>query len=77
MGLLSTLRKTKQWDDQRPGIPGEHWLALGAGLFALARARRSRSPVVRLAGQALGGALMARAASGRDGIAGKLARARR
>lgn len=77
MGLLSTLRDAKQWDDQRPSIPGEHWFALGVGLFALSRARRSRSLVGRMAGQAIGGAFLARAASGRDGIIGKLARTRR
>ena len=77
MGLLSTLRDVKQWDHQRPSLPGEHWLVLGAGLLVLSRAGRSRSLLGRLAGQAIGGAFLARAATGRDGIVGKMARTRR
>ncbi len=68
MGLLSTFRDVKQWDEQRASIPGEHWLALGLGLLVLSRSGRSRSLLGRMAGKAIGGAFLARSASGRDGI---------
>lgn len=77
MGLFSKLQSAKRWDDKRPGVPGEHWLTLGLGLLALSRGRRSRSMLGRMAAQAIGGALMARAASGRGGILGTLAKSRR
>lgn len=70
--ISDKLQDLKQWDKQRPGFPGEHWLALGAGLLVMRRAGRSRSFLGRMAGRALGAALMARAASGRDGPLGKL-----
>ncbi len=73
--LSDKLQNLKQWDKKRPGFPGEHWLALGAGLLMMRRAGRSRSFLGRMAGRALGAALMARAASGRDGPLGKLAAA--
>jgi hypothetical protein len=75
MNLLQKLRGVRQWDAERAGFPGEHWLVLGAGLLVLRGASRSRGLVRRAAGRALGSALIARAASGHDGVAGKLARA--
>jgi hypothetical protein len=57
------------WDDSRDSFPGEHWLALAAGLALLRSASRGSSPVKRMAQAALGGALLYRAASGRDGVA--------
>ena len=63
------LKKLKAYDERRPSFPGEHWLALGAGLTVLMASRRSRSWVKRTAGSALGSALLYRAASGRDGLA--------
>lgn len=74
MNLRQTLRNAQQWDAARPGFRGEHWLVLGAGLLALRSARRSRSWVGRALARTVGGALVARAASGRDGVVGKLAR---
>lgn len=75
MNLLRKLRDVQQRDAARPGFPGEHWLVLGAGLLALRGAGRSRGLVGRLMGRAVGSALIARAASGRDGAATQLARA--
>lgn len=73
MKISEKLHQLQQWDQRRPGFPGEHWLALGAGLLAMRRAGRSRSLIGRLLGRTLGTALVARAASGRDGPLAKLA----
>ena len=75
MTLPKKLQDIQQWDAARPGFKGEHWLVLGAGLLALRSAGRSRGIVGRTLGGAVGSALIARAASGRDGVLGKLARA--
>ncbi|MDB5875189.1 MAG: hypothetical protein JWQ07_4631 [Ramlibacter sp.] len=64
----SMLQTVKDYDDARPGIPGEHWLVLGAGLAAWLVTRRHRSMMVRTLGLMAGTALVGRAASGRDGI---------
>jgi hypothetical protein len=66
----SVLTRLQRFDEQRPGIPGEHWLALAAGIWLLTR--RSRSGLGRLASVAGGVALLVRAASGRDGLLGTL-----
>ena len=63
--LTVQLQRLRKWDDSRPGLPGEHWLSFGLGLFLI-----SRRPVHLLAraGSVLAGtALLARALSGRDG----------
>ena len=67
--LPRPLQQLKNWDDRRPSFPGEHWLVLAAGVAVLLAARRSPSPLVRALGSVAGGALLARAASGRDGLA--------
>ena len=64
----SLLDRLKRFDDERPGFPGEHWLALSAALWLLARP--SASPLARALSIAAGLALVYRAASGRDGLAG-------
>jgi uncharacterized membrane protein len=74
MSLRQKLNNARQWDATRPGFPGEHWLVLGAGLLVLRTAGRSRGIVGRMLGRAVGGALIARAASGRDGVASTVAR---
>lgn len=74
MTIQQKIDALREWDKSRPGIAGEHWLVLGAGLLAMRRAARSRSMVGRLVGHAVGTALVARAASGRDGVAGWLGR---
>ena len=65
---LETIRDIKRFDDARPSIPGEHWLTLGAGVAVWLLLRRARSPLLRTAGSVAGTALLARAASGRDGL---------
>ena len=64
---LSLLDRLKRFDDERPSFPGEHWLALGAGLWLITR--QQQSMLGRLAAVAAGAALVYRAASGRDGLA--------
>ena len=49
--------------------PGQHWIALGAGLAAWLLTRKHPSVIVRGAGMMAGTALVGRAASGRDGLA--------
>lgn len=65
----SMLQTVKDYDAARPGIPGEHWLVLGAGLGAWLLTRRHPSVLVRAIGLMAGTALVGRAASGRDGVA--------
>ena len=65
---ISSLEQIKDFDEKRPSFPGEHLMALGAGLALLMASRRSRSFIKRTAGSALGSALLYRAASGRDGL---------
>ena len=65
----STWQKVKDYDEARPGFPGEHWLALAAGLGVWMLTRSHPSFLLRTAGLAAGTALVGRAASGRDGIA--------
>jgi hypothetical protein len=65
----SMLQTVKDYDAARPGIPGEHWLVLGAGLGAWLLTRRHPSVLVRTIGLMAGTALVGRAASGRDGVA--------
>jgi uncharacterized membrane protein len=65
---IPTLKQVKEFDESRPGFPGEHWLVLGAGVAVLMASRRSRSFLMRTAGSTLGSALLYRAASGRDGL---------
>jgi hypothetical protein len=74
MTLRQKIQDIQQWDAARPGFKGEHWLVLGAGLLALRAAGRSRGLMGRTLGRALGSALLARAATGRDGVVGKLTR---
>ncbi|WP_440112471.1 hypothetical protein [Acidovorax sp. BL-A-41-H1] len=66
------LRDAQQRDKTRPGFPGEHWLVFGAGVLLMQRSGRSRSWISRTLGRAAGAALVARAASGQDGVLGKL-----
>jgi hypothetical protein len=64
----TTLRQIKAFDEQRPGFPGEHWLVLGTGLGVWLLSRRSRSMATRSLGMLAASALVARAASGREGL---------
>jgi uncharacterized membrane protein len=69
--LLDTIRN---FDRRRPGLPGEHVIvaALGTKLLSLAGRRRGTTRLLVLL---VGVALLARAASGRDGLA-RIARSR-
>ncbi len=64
--MNSTLERLRRCDAARPGLPGEHWLALGVGLWLLTRP--ARTPIGRAALVAAGVACVWRAASGRDGL---------
>lgn len=66
--LVETAQEIKRMDDRRPGFPGEHWLALGAGILLLVYASRHGSPLVRSLTTTLGTAFIGRAAAGRDGV---------
>ena len=68
--LASLLDRLRSWDAQRQGFPGEHWLAFAAGLYLLARPRRSTA--ARLASLVAGAGLVARSLSGRDGAIARL-----
>ena len=65
---LETIKEIKRADDARVGVPGEHWMVLGAGLGAWLLTRGHRSVMVRTLGLLAGTALVGRAASGRDGV---------
>ena len=65
---MNVLQQVRAYDAQRPGFPGEHWLALAAGVGVWMASRAHPSLAVRTAGLAASSALVARAASGRDGI---------
>ena len=70
--LISAFRQLRRLDARRRGVPGEHWAAFGAGTALLSWAKRSRSPLVKAVAYATAGALVWRAASGRDGVAHRL-----
>lgn len=66
--VVTTLKKIKQYDDSRAGLPGEHWVVLGAGVGLWLATRRHPSVLVQTLGALGAAALAARAASGRDGL---------
>ena len=69
--LQDAAARLQAWDERRDSVPGEHWVALGAGLWVFMATRRSRSLLMQLGGAALASILVVRAASGRDGLAQK------
>lgn len=68
----SPLEKMKRVDEAREGFPGEHWLALALGIGLWQVTRRHRWWAVRALGSLGASMLVARAASGRDGLASVL-----
>lgn len=64
----SPLDKVKAADEAREGFPGEHWLVLALGIALWQFTRKDRHWFVRTAGALGASALVARAASGRDGL---------
>ncbi|WP_199748446.1 hypothetical protein [Candidimonas sp. SYP-B2681] len=71
----SLFNALKKIDNERPDFPGEHMMVFALGTLLLWRARRSASPISRALMATLGSAAIARAASGRGGIA-RLAKVR-
>ena len=66
--MRQLLNRLKEFDQRRPNFPGEHLIVATVGASLLRSAAR-RSPAGRLLSLLVGGALMARAASGRGGVA--------
>lgn len=64
----SPLEKIKAADEARKGFPGEHWLVLAIGIGLWQVTRKHRHALVRSAGLLGASALVARAASGREGL---------
>jgi len=62
----SLFERVVQFDQTRKSFPGEHWLALAAGLWFLRR--KSNSIPSSFLSKSIGAALLVRAASGRDGL---------
>ena len=75
--LAALLDRIRRQDDRRPGFPGEHWMALVAGVALLALAARRGRRGRGLPSAIAGAGLIARAATGRDGPLGRLRRATR
>ncbi len=66
--MVRLLRSLKQFDDRRPGLPGEHLMTFGAGTALLRASRNRRSRLAKAVTMAAGAALLWRALSGRDGV---------
>ena len=64
----STVEKIKRVDAMRESFPGEHWVVLGLGIAVWQFTRTNRHWLVRTAGSFAAASLVARAASGRDGV---------
>lgn len=65
--MRELFNRVREFDRRRPGFPGEHFLVAALGTSLLNAARR-RGGVARVLAGVAGGALLARAASGRDGL---------
>ena len=64
----SPIEKLKAADDAWPGFPGEHWLVLGLGVALWQVTRTHRNYLVRTLGALGATTLVARAATGREGL---------
>jgi hypothetical protein len=64
----SPLQKIKAADEAREGFPGEHWLVLALGVALWQVTRKHRNYLVRTIGALGATTLVARAASGRQGM---------
>jgi hypothetical protein len=64
----SPLDKIKAADQAREGFPGEHWLVLALGVALWQFTRKHPNFLVRAAGAFGATSLVARAASGREGL---------
>ena len=68
MKQSNAFQQLTQFDDARPGIPGEHWASPALGLGAWWLTGRHPSFMVRAIGLGVGTAMASQAASGRDGL---------
>ena len=66
--MRQLLNRIREFDQRRPSFPGEHFIVAAAGSALLKSAGRRRG-LGRALALLAGGALLARAASGRDGLA--------
>jgi uncharacterized membrane protein len=66
--MRQIFNRIRELDRRRPGFPGEHFIVAALGTSLLSASRR-RNGLWRLVTMAAGSALLARAASGRDGLA--------
>jgi hypothetical protein len=66
--LRDVKRDIQRWDEQREGIPGEHWMALAAGVAVWIFTRSRRNLPIRLLGAVAGTLLVTRALSGREAL---------
>ena len=66
---MTLLQQIKEFDRRRPSLPGEHVLTAVTGSWLLRSAARRRTVLGTALVALAGGALLYRAASGRDGLA--------
>ena len=66
--LREVKREIERRDQAREGIPGEHWMALAAGVAVWIYTRSRRNLPVKLLGAVAGTLLVTRALSGRDAL---------
>ena len=64
----SPIEKLKAADEARDGFPGEHWIVLALGIALWQLTRKDPRWYVRMAGGFGATSLVARAASGRQGL---------
>ena len=74
--MSNLVSRIRAFDQRRASFPGEHLIVAAVGSSLLRSALRRRTGLGRVLAIVAGGALLARAASGRDGLA-RLARGRR
>jgi hypothetical protein len=67
-GMRQLLNRLREFDRRRASFPGEH-LIVAAVAASMLRSARRRSGIGRALALLAGGALLARASSGRDGLA--------
>jgi len=68
MPFKDACNEWKRFDENRTSLPGEHWLTAAAGAGLLVAATRSNCRVTSAVQALVGGALLFRAATGRDGL---------
>jgi len=63
---MDLIQRIQRFDESREGIPGEHWVALGAGVALWLATRRHPSIAVRVVASVAATLLVARATTGRE-----------